>query len=89
MSSPNLRRVAVLLQDLDGVFVGDAREGRLHVFEFLRVALQHFKLARFVFQHGLDDGADQAFAERHHVVEAGIGGFGLEHPEFGQMAPCF
>ena len=89
MSSPNFDGIAVLLQDLDGVFVGDAREGRLHVFELFGVALESFELARFVFEDGLDDGADQAFAERHHVVEVGVGGFGLEHPEFGEVAAGF
>ena len=74
------------MQDFDGVVVGDARERRLHVFELFGVALERFELARFVFEHGLDDGADEAFAERHHVVEMGVGGFGLEHPEFGEVA---
>ena len=41
--------------------------------------------ARF-FTHGLHDGADEALAELHHVVEMRVGGFGLEHPEFGEVA---
>ena len=60
--------------------------GGFDVFEFFGVALESFELARFVFEDGLDDGADQAFAEGHHVVEIGVGGFGLEHPEFGEVA---
>ena len=86
MSSPNFDGIAVFLQDLDGFFVGDAGKGGLHVFELFGVALERFQFARFVFQDGLHDRADQAFAERHHVVEAGVGGFGFEHPEFGEMA---
>ena len=43
------RGIALLLQQLDGVFVADPRKRRLHVFELLGVALQRFQLARLVF----------------------------------------
>src|SRR5258708_765754 len=80
---------AGLLERADSFLVGDAREGRLDVFELLDVALQDFKFARLVFHHTLDDGADQSFAEVHHVGEFGVGGFRLQHPEFGQVPAGF
>ena len=33
--------------------------------------------------------AYQPFAERHHVFQVREGGFGLEHPEFREVAPRF
>jgi len=41
--------VAVFLENADGFFVGDAREGRLDVLELLDVALESFEFAGFVF----------------------------------------
>ena len=81
--------VAIFLEDRDGFFVGDSRKRRLDVFQLFNVALQRFEFAGFVLHHALNDGADEAFAEIHHVGKFGVGGFGLEHPEFGQMAAGF
>src|SRR5947199_706018 len=64
--------IAVLVEDRDGVFVADARERRLHVFQLGGVALKRFKLARFVLEDSLYDGADQAFAEPHDFLEQGV-----------------
>src|SRR6202521_4697568 len=84
-----LRGIAMLLQDADGFFVGDAGKGRIDVFEFFRVALERFEFARFVFQDGLHDRADESFAELHDLVELDISGFGFEHPEFGEVTAGF
>ncbi len=81
--------IAVLLKDSDGFFVGDAGERRLDVLELLDVALEGFEFAGLVLDDTLHDGADEAFAEVHHVGEFGVGGFGLEHPEFGEVAAGF
>ncbi len=81
--------VAVLLEHADSFLVGNPRKGRFDVFELLDVALQDFKFARLVFHHTLDDGADQSFAEVHHVGEFGVSGFRLQHPEFGQVPAGF
>ena len=85
-SSPNLAGLPLLLQHSNGLFVADARERRLDVFELGGIALEHFEFARFVFQDALHDGADEALAEGHDFVELDVGGFGLEHPEFGEVA---
>ncbi len=81
-----LRGIAVLLQNLDGLIVGEARKRRLHGFELGDVAPKRFEFAAALADHRLHDVADQAFAERHHVFEVRVGGLGLEHPEFGQVA---
>ena len=81
-----LRRVAALLQNRDGLVVGDARKGRQHGFELGDIAPERFEFAAALAHHRLHDVADQAFAERHHVFQVRVGGFGLEHPEFGQVA---
>ena len=81
--------VAIFLEDGDGVFITDARERRLNVFERLDVAFESFEFAGLVFQDGLHHGADKTFAESHDFVEFDIGGFGLKHPEFGEVAAGF
>ena len=81
-----LRGIAALLQDFDGFVVGDARKGRLDGFELGDVALERFEFARAIAHHRLHDVADQPFAERHHVFQVRVGGFRLEHPEFGEVA---
>ena len=79
------RGVVMFVENFDGFFVADAREGRLNVFEFFGVALKSFELDRFVGEHGLHHGADQAFREVHHVAQLGVCGFRLQHPEFGEV----
>ena len=59
---------------------------RLDVLQLLNVALERFEFAGFVFHHALNDGADQTFAQIHHVGKFGVGGLRLEHPEFGEVA---
>src|SRR5947208_5937056 len=81
--------IAVLVEDRDGVFVADAWERGFHVFEHGGVALKRFELARFVFEDALHDSADEAFAERHDFLELDVSGFGLEHPEFREVAAGF
>src|SRR5580704_6496877 len=77
--------IAGLLQDLDGIVVADARKGRRDFFEFGDVAFEHGKFARAIFYDGLYDCADESFAELNHVFEMRVCGFGLEHPEFGEV----
>ena len=81
-----LRRVAGLLQNFDGFVVGDARKRRHDLREFAtsRPSVASSR-ARFC-THALHHGADEAFAERHHVFQMRVRCFGLEHPEFGEMA---
>ena len=81
--------IALLVQHGDRFFVADAREWRLHVFQLPSVALERFQFARFVFHDRLNDGADETFAERHDFVQLDVGGFRLEHPEFGEVAARF
>ena len=78
--------IAGFLQNGNSIFVGDAREGRLDVFELRDVALEGFEFAGFVFDDALYDGGDEAFAKIHHVGKFGVSGFGLKHPEFGEVA---
>src|SRR5260370_23103886 len=80
-----LCRIAVLVENGDGLFVADAGKGRLDGFEFFRVALKRFELARFVSEDGLDDRADEAFGERHRFVQFYVRGLWLKHPEFGEV----
>ena len=42
-----------------------------------------------LFEDALDDEADELFGELHHVVEVGVGDFGLDHPELGEVAARF
>ena len=78
-----------MLKNLNGFVVGDAREGRLHVFEFLHIALQGFQLARAMLHDVLHDLAHQAFTQGHHVFEVREGGFRLQHPEFREVPAGF
>src|SRR5260370_28675130 len=80
-----LCRIAVLVENGDGLFVADGGKGRLDGFEFFRVALKRFELARFVSEDGLDDRADEAFGERHRFVQFYVRGLWLKHPEFGEV----
>ena len=50
-----LRGIAVLLQDLDGFVVGDARKGRRDCFELRDIAFERFEFARAIFHHRLHD----------------------------------
>src|SRR3984957_1418535 len=84
-----LRWVAGLLQYSDGIVVADAREGRLDFFELRDVAFEHGKFARAIFYDRLYHRADESLAELHHVFKVRVGGFGLEHPEFGKVAARF
>jgi len=51
------------------------RGKRPHVFKLRGVALQHFQLARLVFQHGLHDGGDQSLGELHRLVHLDVSRF--------------
>ena len=82
-----LERQALLLQDLGGLVVGQARKRRLHVLEFAGVAVERLQLALTAFEDPTDDRDDERFREIHHVVERRVGDFGLDHPELGQVAP--
>src|SRR6266851_4595219 len=81
--------IAVLVEERDRIFIADARERGACVFKLGGVALERFAFARFVFQDGLHDGGDQAFAEGHGFIELDVSGFGLEHPEFGEVTAGF
>ena len=83
------RGIAGFLQDFDGVVVADARERRRDFFELRDVAFEHSEFAGAIFHDRLHDGADEAFAELDHVFEMRVGGFGFEHPEFGEVAARF
>ena len=80
------RGIAGVLQNFDGVVVADARKRRRDFFELRNVALKSGEFARAILHRGLHDSADEAFAELNHVFEMRVGGFGLEHPEFGEVA---
>ena len=82
-----LRRVAMLVEHLDGVFVADARERCLYIFQPRGVTFQRFELGRLIFQYRLHHRADQPLAERHHVIERRVCRFRLQHPEFRQVTP--
>src|SRR6266403_4832765 len=77
--------IAVLVEHGDSVFIADAGERGLDVFELRSVALQCFELARFVLEDTLHDGADETLAERNDFLELDVGGFRLEHPELREM----
>src|SRR5260370_13172182 len=77
--------IAILVQNRNRIFVADTWERRLRVFKLGGVTLECFQFARFVLEDALDDGADEAFTERHDFVNLDVGGFGLEHPEFGEV----
>ena len=64
------RGVVMFVENLDGFFVADARERRFNVFELFGVALEGFEFDRFIREHGLHHGADQAFGEVHHIGQA-------------------
>ena len=81
--------VTVLLQDVDRLFVSNARKRRLDRLEFRGIALQRFDLARPIAQDRLHDMAHQSFAERHHVFQVRVSCFGFQHPEFGQVPARF
>ena len=81
--------VAGFLQNLDRIVVGDARKRRNDFFQRCDVAFNQRQFARTILGHGLHDGADQAFGQLDHVFQVRVGGFGLEHPEFSQVPPCF
>ena len=85
VSAP-LEWAALALQNLDGLVVGDAREGRLDGFQLGEIAAQDFEFAAALGEDALDDIGDEALGERHHVVERGEGGLRLDHPELGQVA---
>src|SRR5215467_6355462 len=34
----------------------------------------------------MDDEGEKIFGQVHYIVQVGVGHFGLDHPEFGQMA---
>ena len=50
------------------------------------VATDGLQIAAPLFQATLHDEADQPFGQIHEVVELGVGDFGLNHPELGQVA---
>ena len=77
---------AVLLEDFHGVVVADARERGLHCFELCDVAFQDFQLFAAVFQDAADDVDDHLFGDALYFFEIGVGHFGLDHPELGEVA---
>src|ERR1700674_5883032 len=78
--------ITVVVQQGNRIFIADARERRLNVFELGDIALEGFEFARLVLEDALHDGADEAFAEGHGFLELDVSGFGLEHPKFGEVA---
>src|SRR5208282_3632307 len=79
------RGVSGPLQDADSFVIADAGKWRLDLCEFRDVALQSLEFTRLVLHDGLHDGANESFTETNHVFEVRKCGFGLEHPELGQM----
>src|SRR5277367_623893 len=77
--------IAGLLENLDRIVVGDARKRRHDFLERFDVAFNQGQFTGPIFRHRLYDRADQAFGQLDHVFEVRVGGFGFEHPKFGQV----
>ena len=50
------------------------------------IAADGLQIGAALFQTALHDETDQAFGQFHYVVEFGVGDFGFDHPELGEMA---
>ncbi len=78
--------VAVLLEDVDRLGVGDAREGGLHFLELRRVALERLELLFAISRHAADDVLEEVLGELHVALEIHERDLGLDHPELGEVA---
>src|SRR5215472_642724 len=75
-----------VLQHPHGVVVRDAGKRRFDLFQPRKIAADGLEIRPALFQAALHQEADQALRQFHDVVELAVGDFGLDHPEFGQMA---
>src|SRR5262249_58384832 len=75
-----------LLQNLDRFVVGDARESWLYVFQLAHIAANHLEISATAFETALHDEADKVLCQLHDVIERRVGDFGLDHPEFSEVA---
>ncbi len=73
------------LQHLRRFVIADARKRRTDRFQLRHIAANHLQIGAAIFQHPLDDVAQELFRQPHDVVEAGIRNLRLDHPELGQM----
>ncbi len=74
-----------VLQHLDGLVVGDARERGLDLFQLRNIAADSLQVGTALFEAALDDEADEVLGEFHDVVEFAVRDLGFDHPEFGEV----
>ncbi len=78
-----------MLQALDRLVVGDARERRCDLFELGDVPPDDLQVGAAFFEATLYQEGDQALGKLHDVVERAVSNFRLDHPELGEVAACF
>ncbi len=82
-----LEGLALLVQQLHGFVVADAREGLLDQLELREIALEARQFGATALQHAGDHRHDQIFGQLDHIVECRPRHLGFDHPEFRQMPP--
>ena len=75
-----------LFQNADRVVVRETREGRLHLFEPGRVALERLQLPLSFVERAADNVGDEPFGQLHDIFKRGKRHLGLHHPELRQVA---
>ena len=84
-----LDRQAFGLQRLDRFVVRDPGKRLLDRFELRDVALDDRELTPPLLEDATDHGNNQILGQIHHVVQIRVRHLRLDHPELGQMPPCF
>src|SRR5213596_3517784 len=80
-----LEREAFLVQDVERLGVGDAREGLLDARERCEIAAEGAQLGLAALAHRADHVHEEVLGQGHVLLEAGEGHLGLDHPELGEM----
>ena len=79
--------LVILLQDLDGVIVGQTWEGWHDRLDLGGITLKHLELLGAVLQSTLDDVGDKLLFHAKTLLEISESHLGLDHPELDEMPP--